>query len=219
MMRIALAAAAVLPVLVAAPASAATVIACGGSNCVTTDENVLLTNATNQTSVTGITNQTGTEVVFTSSGNTLNANNGQSSLSAFDGLLESITVMLAGGATFQTAEFNLFPLTGNNQNEAGSVVFEFASGASESFALSGNGNNWFGITAGTNEQLTGFTVLTGPEGRGVDSLRQLRFGGIGGAVPEPATWAMMLFGFGGIGFAMRRRKSANQNVRLRIAYR
>lgn len=28
-----------------------------------------------------------------------------------------------------------------------------------------------------------------------------------GAVPEPATWAMMLVGFGGIGFGMRRRKS------------
>ena len=26
------------------------------------------------------------------------------------------------------------------------------------------------------------------------------------AVPEPAAWAMMLIGFGGIGFAMRRRK-------------
>ena len=26
------------------------------------------------------------------------------------------------------------------------------------------------------------------------------------AVPEPATWAMMLFGFAGIGFAMRRRR-------------
>ena len=28
-----------------------------------------------------------------------------------------------------------------------------------------------------------------------------------GAVPEPATWAMMLLGFGGIGFAMRRRRT------------
>jgi len=26
------------------------------------------------------------------------------------------------------------------------------------------------------------------------------------AVPEPATWAMMLLGFGAIGFTMRRRK-------------
>jgi hypothetical protein len=29
-----------------------------------------------------------------------------------------------------------------------------------------------------------------------------------GAVPEPATWAMMLVGFGGIGIAMRRRRPA-----------
>ena len=28
----------------------------------------------------------------------------------------------------------------------------------------------------------------------------------GGAVPEPGTWAMMLFGFGGIGVAMRTRR-------------
>jgi hypothetical protein len=30
--------------------------------------------------------------------------------------------------------------------------------------------------------------------------------GLAAAVPEPATWAMMLLGFGGIGFAIRRRK-------------
>lgn len=36
------------------------------------------------------------------------------------------------------------------------------------------------------------------------------------SVPEPATWAMMLFGFGGIGFAMRRRKA--HAPRLRIAH-
>jgi hypothetical protein len=28
------------------------------------------------------------------------------------------------------------------------------------------------------------------------------------AVPEPATWAMMLLGFGAIGFSMRRRRSS-----------
>lgn len=31
--------------------------------------------------------------------------------------------------------------------------------------------------------------------------------GIGGAVPEPSTWAMMLLGFGATGFAMRRRRA------------
>lgn len=32
------------------------------------------------------------------------------------------------------------------------------------------------------------------------------------AVPEPATWAMMLLGFGGIGFAMRRRSQVRTTV-------
>ena len=35
-----------------------------------------------------------------------------------------------------------------------------------------------------------------------------------GAVPEPSTWAMMLLGFGAVGFAMRRRKVAAGLVRL-----
>jgi PEP-CTERM motif len=35
----------------------------------------------------------------------------------------------------------------------------------------------------------------------------VRIGG-GGGVPEPATWAMLIFGFAGIGAALRRRRSA-----------
>jgi hypothetical protein len=38
------------------------------------------------------------------------------------------------------------------------------------------------------------------------------------AVPEPATWAMMLLGFGAIGFAMRRRRDTVASRRIRIAY-
>ena len=37
---------------------------------------------------------------------------------------------------------------------------------------------------------------------------------VGGAVPEPATWAMMLAGFGAVGFAMRRRQ---QKASVRFA--
>ena len=33
-------------------------------------------------------------------------------------------------------------------------------------------------------------------------------------VPEPATWAMMLFGFGGLGYAMRRRRAASPRIRF-----
>ncbi|WP_260597791.1 PEPxxWA-CTERM sorting domain-containing protein [Sphingomonas endolithica] len=38
----------------------------------------------------------------------------------------------------------------------------------------------------------------------------LNIGAVAAAVPEPATWAMMLLGFGVIGFAMRRRVKASE---------
>lgn len=40
-------------------------------------------------------------------------------------------------------------------------------------------------------------------------------GQLAGAVPEPATWAMMILGMGAVGFAMRRRKA---NVTTTVAY-
>lgn len=46
----------------------------------------------------------------------------------------------------------------------------------------------------------------------VDFLR-LDINGGAGAVPEPSTWAMMLLGFGAVGFAMRRKK-ANSKLAL-----
>ena len=43
------------------------------------------------------------------------------------------------------------------------------------------------------------------QARGNTSIDNLE--AIAGAVPEPSTWAMMLVGFGGVGFAMRRRRN------------
>lgn len=50
-----------------------------------------------------------------------------------------------------------------------------------------------------------------------DSNRRDNFGDISfevNAVPEPATWAFMIFGFGAIGSAMRRRKT----TRMKVSY-
>jgi hypothetical protein len=59
--------------------------------------------------------------------------------------------------------------------------------------------------------------LTGSTGSGPDAIpgqpagfaqvKQFSFVGVYGAIPEPASWAMMLAGFGGIGAMMRRRRS------------
>lgn len=58
----------------------------------------------------------------------------------------------------------------------------------------GNATSGIANTAGTITQFTGSTLAA--------------------AVPEPATWAMMLAGFGMIGFAARRRPSVKTTVRF-----
>ena len=76
------------------------------------------------------------------------------------------------------------------------------------------------LTAGTNA-ITGTSILGAPATFLAAGTYTLTYSGnnpvVGGsyagtatitpAVPEPATWALMLLGFGGIGFAMRRRRN------------
>ncbi len=57
------------------------------------------------------------------------------------------------------------------------------------------------VTDGVNGQLTG-----------VPETIYVRFNNFAGAVPEPATWAFMIFGFGAIGGAMRRQRKTNVKV-------
>ena len=60
-----------------------------------------------------------------------------------------------------------------------------------------NTNGRFRFTAGANEQIAGVTFASGGNSFEVDRLAVA-------AIPEPATWAMMIGGFGLIGVASRR---------------
>ena len=55
--------------------------------------------------------------------------------------------------------------------------------------------------------------LTGLNGIGSATGREV----VTPPVPEPSTWAMMLFGFGALGFAMRRRRQLAPAQRVRFA--
>ena len=76
------------------------------------------------------------------------------------------------------------------------------------FPNAANGNQFSPGTNGLftfklgNDRVTSLTFASGGNSFELDRLA------ISGAVPEPATWALMIMGFGAVGGAMRRRKVA-----------
>lgn len=87
-----------------------------------------------------------------------------------------------------------------------SVVFALSGGGSQSYIIPQNGEGgvtFFGADFGANS-ITGVTFDLGfDEALLIDDVRVATT-----AVPEPATWALMIAGFGAIGSALRRRPGA-----------
>ena len=79
----------------------------------------------------------------------------------------------------------------------GSSIIQTVTGSSNSLTL-----NTGVLTAGATYRFL-YTFNAGTGGGTVSGNASF----LQAAVPEPATWAMMLIGFGGIGLAMRRRRS------------
>lgn len=72
----------------------------------------------------------------------------------------------------------------------------------------GEGNTHFGFQALNNQLITNlFYSIDNPPG-GITTIKQVRILREGDApvVPEPATWAMMIMGFGAVGYSIRRRR-------------
>jgi hypothetical protein len=192
-------------IALSSPATAQTVQASPGF--VQPDENVLTsTSQTGLQTVIGFTNQTNTSVSVRSDTEDMlstMASNGQARFEATDGSLDAATIFLTGGGTFAEAEFNLF-----NALEGTTLVDILINGSVFGQYSVANGENFFGFLAAPG---TGFTSIGfDTNGTGVVDLRQVRIGLANSvpAIPEPGTWAMMLLGFGGIGFAMRRNRRA-----------
>lgn len=58
----------------------------------------------------------------------------------------------------------------------------------------------------------GLMLQTVNSGVTIGTLKQVSYDPAPGAVPEPASWALMLLGFGGIGMAMRRSRRRNRSL-------
>jgi len=72
------------------------------------------------------------------------------------------------------------------------------------FGPLGNGQNGFTLTGINGETIDHFTLLD--VGGTITDFEHYRIDVAASAVPEPATWAMMLLGFIGIAFAFRKRR-------------
>lgn len=189
--------------VIGAPAAAAVIIY-DSPGAIQPAENVLLVKGQTGTSVIGNTNQTGTEVTFQSlNGESLTTpSNGQAKVQAVDGSLDALALYLSDPTLgFKQVEFNLFKALSGT----GSVSLTFTSGASGVFNIA-NGQNFFSAEATDGDFIT--RVAFDTNGSGISQLKQVRVGGIAAipAVPEPATWAMMLLGFGMVGGVARTRR-------------
>lgn len=201
------------------PASAATIIACGGgSNCLSGTTNVNLVDADNTDLGTGTIGMPGPEVTFTTEedgGLDLEAS-GQATISAGDeGTLTSLTFNVLTG--FTAAEFNLSPLTGGGPQVQFGVSFTSNLGITNTSIFPAPlGDQRFAILAAPGETITSVTISSA---EGFGRFTQLRVGtGIVAPIPEPGTWAMLILGFGTVGFAMRRRSASAKASRRRLTY-
>lgn len=185
-------------------------------------DNVLFNNGVQTgTSVDGHT-QAGTVVRFTGTtfggGTIIRANGGQARI---EGMLDASTMPpndtlaltslgfgLLGGNTFNNLEFNIFG------GGATSATFSLIDNEGTVFDFTqalGNGSNFFGFV-GINGQSIASASLSF-NGTGIGDVRQIRLDEVVAAVvPEPATWGLMLLGFGALGAGMRRHRARGSRM-------
>lgn len=208
MKQLLLASAAVFAVTAAAPASAAVV----GMRTTGPAPSVLTLSST------GLSN--GATPVATLTGGTVY--NGDQPFA--DQPVGSVSSFLAAGPTSGSSATLTFLVTSNflsflwgspdtyntlsiNSTTGGVTTTDNFTAAGLGFPVTNGAQNFSqyvrfdGTTAGT--RINSVTFSNTPS---IDAFESANFS-ITAPVPEPATWALMLVGFGGIGFAMRRRKS------------
>lgn len=217
--------AAVAASLAVAPAAMAGVTIQAGPSFVQPSENVMLNVdlVPGDNVLRGTTNQTNSVVVFQSgTDNLVSPSQGQASIQAIgagasDGLGQ-LAFSLQNGGTFSQAEFNVLAAS------AGGITLSALDAANRVIAsisptISTSGQNFFGFLADGSTPISSIQIRAAA-GTNISSIGQFRLGGVSSAVaalPEPGTWAMMLIGFGMIGFSMRRKTGQSKDPAARLS--
>ena len=140
--------------------------------------------------------------------------------------LGTITFAPTAGGTFALNAFDAgsrtadFELNQSSNQSATGILVEGLSGAnviaSTSFTFNGFSFSTFTLSNAFSGLTSARITPTGPNVSREFVLDNVRVNEAfaGGAVPEPATWAMLFLGFGGLGYTMRRKRQAGVRVRF-----
>jgi hypothetical protein len=205
MIRKLLAGAAVATALTwAGAASAAVVISAGnfGGTGFHSDPGLSLPSVTGHAgSITGTFSTDSPDLLDTSG-------SGESVYTAHDGAMDDLTLVLSDAV--QAITFNLILPTGKKPSSNFNLSVNDGAFTFGPTAL-GHGENKYQLVASGGDLISKL-AFTFTEPSFVHDIREVRIVPAGqavptGGVPEPATWALMLMGFGGLGAALRRRRA------------
>lgn len=192
-----------LGLALASSAASANIVFLPGNNPQPGEENILFDTGDNGpgSSVSGSTGSGAIVTFGTTTGQTIFTNShGQAKIETNDneGFLTSMMVSVTGH-TFTDFIVNLSSL------QSAATITVNASDGTFTDVLApgpGNGSNFITIIAQGAETISSIS-FTSTSGFG--QFQQPRISGLATPIPEPSTWAMMLIGFAGLGYAAARR--------------
>lgn len=125
------------------------------------------------------------------------------------------------------ADIDLNPILSTGSGVGGNGSFDLGSTTSGTWSVAGfnvdfiaiKGSNTFALYRTTGSSGTWSTSALVNGGGNTPGLSHLVFfGSAVAAVPEPATWGLLILGFGAVGSTLRRRNAAANFARARLTY-
>jgi hypothetical protein len=127
----------------------------------------------------------------------------------------SITLSAEPGTAWTAGDFALDQLAANSGNVSITFGGTNFSQSTSSMPLDVHGLSQYNFLASAGEDITSIKLSASSNNNLLEDLKQVSLNPVSlnvSAVPEPSSWALMLIGFGTIGFAMRGSRRKNRSL-------